>query len=60
MMPAVIMSGFSVKITQSYRPQIWTGWVLMIIGMALMTFVKLENNVGLAVAFAAIYGIGAG
>ena len=59
-MPAVIISGFSVKITQRYRPQIWTGWVLQIIGMILLSFVKLETPVGVTVAYSAVFGIGAG
>ncbi|KAF8800200.1 MFS general substrate transporter [Phlegmacium glaucopus] len=60
MTPAVIVAGFSVKLTQRYRPQIWTGWVLQIIGMTLMTFINLDTPIALTVGFSIIFGVGAG
>ncbi|KAF8520691.1 MFS general substrate transporter [Gautieria morchelliformis] len=58
--PAAIIGGTSVKIVQRYRPQIWTGWCLQLIGLSLLTLVKLETPSGLAIVFCAIYGTGAG
>lgn len=60
MTPAIIVTGFSVSITKHYRPQIWTGWVLQIIGMSLMTLVKLDSHVAQPVGFSVIFGVGAG
>ncbi|KAF8572629.1 MFS general substrate transporter, partial [Ramaria rubella] len=58
--PASVLGGISVKILKRYRPQIWTGWCLQVIGISLLTLVKLDSPVGLAVGFCVIYGAGAG
>ncbi|KAF8529299.1 MFS general substrate transporter [Hysterangium stoloniferum] len=58
--PAAVIGGTSVKIFQRYRPQIWVGWALQIIGLGLLTLVNLETTVGTAVGFCVIYGCGAG
>lgn len=58
--PAAVIGGTSVKIFQSYRPQIWTGWCLQLIGLSLMTLIKLETSSAVAVGFCVIYGAGAG
>jgi len=58
--PASILGGVSVKILKRYRPQIWMGWSLQVIGIALLTLIKLNTTSGVAVGFCAIYGIGAG
>jgi hypothetical protein len=58
--PAAAGGGISVKIFQRYRPQIWTGWALQLIGMSLMTTVRMETTTGMVVGFCAIFGVGAG
>ncbi|KAF8532577.1 MFS general substrate transporter [Gautieria morchelliformis] len=58
--PAAVIGGTSVKIVQRYRLQIWTGWCLQLIGLSLLTLVKLETPSGLAIGFCVIYGTGAG
>jgi len=58
--PAAIIGGTSVKFFQHYRPQIWIGWILMIIGVALLTLIKLDTTIGTALGFCVIYGSGAG
>jgi hypothetical protein len=58
--PAAVVGGVSVKIVKRYRPQIWTGWFLQVLGMSLMTTVKLRTNTGTMVGFSAIFGAGAG
>ncbi|KIJ48812.1 hypothetical protein M422DRAFT_225924 [Sphaerobolus stellatus SS14] len=57
---SAVIGGTSVKILQRYRPQIWLGWILMIIGMALFTTIKLQSPSGSAIGFSVVYGIGAG
>jgi len=58
--PAAIFGGASVKILKRYRPQLWAAWGLQVIGMSLMTLIKLETSIGAMVGFCVIYGIGAG
>jgi len=55
-----MVGGRSTRFIPRYRPQIWVGWVLQTIGIALLTIIKLDTNVGVAVGFAIIYGTGAG
>ncbi|KAF8585267.1 MFS general substrate transporter [Ramaria rubella] len=46
--PTAVIGGVSVKIVKRYRPQIWTGWCLQVIGASLLTLVELKSSVGLA------------
>ncbi|GJJ10965.1 hypothetical protein Clacol_005194 [Clathrus columnatus] len=55
-----MVGGRSTKFIPRYRPQIWLGWVLQTIGISLLTIIKLETHVGVAVGFVIIYGTGAG
>ncbi|KAF8520682.1 MFS general substrate transporter [Gautieria morchelliformis] len=55
-----IIGGTSVKIVQRYRPQIWTGWCLQLIGLSLLTLVKLETPSSWAIGCCVVYGTGAG
>ena len=58
--PSALMGSLSVKIFQRYRPQIWTGWCLELIGLALLTTIKIDTPAGATVGYCAIYGLGAG
>ncbi|GJJ10987.1 hypothetical protein Clacol_005216 [Clathrus columnatus] len=55
-----VIGGPSVKLISRYRPQIWFGWILQTLGISLLTTVKLETHVGVALVFIIIYGTGAG
>ena len=58
--PAAIVGAVSVKLTQRYRPQIWVGWCLELIGLSLLTLIKVDTRAGTTVGFCIIYGVGAG
>ncbi|KAF8529294.1 MFS general substrate transporter [Hysterangium stoloniferum] len=55
-----VLGGASVRFSQRYRPQIWSGWILMIIGVTLLTLIKSDTMTGFAIGFCVIYGAGAG
>lgn len=58
--PSAIVGGIAVKVIKGYRPQIYTGWCLQVIGMSLMSSIKSETPAGVVVAFSAVFGVGAG
>ncbi|GJJ10742.1 hypothetical protein Clacol_004969 [Clathrus columnatus] len=58
--PAAIVGGILVNVSQKYRPWLWVGWCLMIIGSALMTTVKATTPTGHVVGLTAIVGFGIG
>ncbi|KAF8520865.1 MFS general substrate transporter [Hysterangium stoloniferum] len=55
-----IIAGASVKFFQRYRLQMWFGWILMTIGAALLSLIKLDTMTEFAIGFCIIYGFGAG
>ncbi|GJJ14372.1 hypothetical protein Clacol_008636 [Clathrus columnatus] len=53
-----VLGGISVKIFKIYRPQIWFGWCLQIIGAGLLTSIQYDN--AKTVGYCVIFGAGAG
>ncbi|GJJ14371.1 hypothetical protein Clacol_008635 [Clathrus columnatus] len=53
-----ILCGASVKIFKIYRPQIWFGWCIQIIGAGLLTSIQYNN--AKTVGYCVIFGAGAG
>ncbi|KAF9063204.1 major facilitator superfamily domain-containing protein [Rhodocollybia butyracea] len=58
--PAVVLAGISVKITQKYRPQLFLGWALFMVGVGTLTTTRVNSSIAVAVATSAIAGAGAG
>lgn len=58
--PIAMCVGISIAILQRYRPQIWTGWVLIIISTGLLTTVKADDNIWKAIGFCILGGAGLG
>ncbi len=58
--PASIVAGSQVTRTQRYRPQMWAGWCMILIGLGLYTTLKTQDNIGHAVGFSVIVGVGIG
>lgn len=58
--PAVIVAAISVTITKSYRPQLWLGWAILIIGMGLMSTIEVNTAPPTVIGFTILVGIGAG
>ena len=57
---AALIAGALVTRTQRYRPQMWTGWCLILIGMGLLSTLKADDSVGRAVGFGVLTGVGLG
>ena len=58
--PIVIISGVSVTALKVYRPQLWLGWVLFIIGMGCFITVGADSPLAQGVGWLILIGAGAG
>ena len=58
--PSALIAGVLVKRTQRYRPQMWFGWGLILIGMGLHSTLRAQDSVARAIGFGVIVGIGIG
>ena len=58
--PSVFIAGLSIAATNRYRPQIWVGWAIVIVGFGLMTTVLTTDSLGKSIAYFFILGLGAG
>jgi hypothetical protein len=58
--PVGIVSGLSVKRTQRYRPQLWIGWVLAVLGMALLSTNSEDTSRSRSIGLLVIPSIGLG
>ncbi|KZS99914.1 MFS general substrate transporter [Laetiporus sulphureus 93-53] len=58
--PASIFAGVGVNRTRRYRPQMWAGWCLIMIGLGLYTTLTAHVSEGRAVGFSVIVGVGIG
>ncbi|KAF9236982.1 MFS general substrate transporter [Melanogaster broomeanus] len=52
--------GLLVKKTGRYRPQIWVGWCILLVGLGLMSTLRANTSPAFAVGFLVIIGIGIG
>lgn len=48
------------KRTQRYRPQMWFGWALILIGIGLHSTLRAEDSVARAIGFGVLAGVGIG
>ncbi|OSD02317.1 MFS general substrate transporter [Trametes coccinea BRFM310] len=58
--PASIAAGVAVTRTQRYRPQMWAGWCLVLVGLGLYSTLRAADNLGHAVGFSVVLGVGLG
>ena len=58
--PSALIAGVLVKRTQRYRPQMWFGWGLILIGMGLHSTLRAQDSVARAIGFGVIVGVGIG
>lgn len=59
-MPFGIVAGLSVAKFKCYRPQLWVGWVCLIVGAALMSTLNVDSTIARAIGFQIITGLGLG
>ncbi|KAF5373118.1 hypothetical protein D9758_001773 [Tetrapyrgos nigripes] len=58
--PAAMIAGTFVKVTGRYRPQMWFGWIVTLISLGLLSSVSFETNLGKAIGFLVLMGVGIG
>ncbi|PFH49132.1 hypothetical protein AMATHDRAFT_148324 [Amanita thiersii Skay4041] len=58
--PVCVVAGVSVAVTKRYRPQLWLGWCIMIVGSYLFSTLKPESSRASALGFEIVTGIGLG
>ncbi|KAJ7907895.1 major facilitator superfamily domain-containing protein [Mycena leptocephala] len=58
--PAAIVAGVLVSKTGRYRPQMWVGWGIIILGLGLLSTVRRETPVGRVVGYGVVTGVGLG
>jgi hypothetical protein len=58
--PSAIITGISVQVFNRYRPQIYLAWILVIIGLALMTTFDVGTHMGNNIGYQLIAGVGMG
>ncbi|KAH9920285.1 MFS general substrate transporter [Fomitopsis serialis] len=58
--PAAIVGGVMVGISQKYRPPLWAGWCLTIIGFGLLTTITANDPSARTIGFSVIAGSGIG
>jgi MFS family permease len=58
--PTAIISGIIITVTKQYRAQLWLGWVISIVGLALMGTTHAETSLRTFVGFEILVGAGFG
>ncbi|KAH9859176.1 Mfs1.1 [Lenzites betulinus] len=58
--PMAIIAGISVTKSRRYRPQLWTAWALVLVGVGLMSTVTEDTARGTSIGFQIIIGLGVG
>jgi hypothetical protein len=58
--PFAIVNGVSVLLLNRYRPQNYIAWILSIIGMGLLSTLKVDSSKGLTVGYQIVLGAGLG
>ncbi|KAF8553804.1 MFS general substrate transporter [Imleria badia] len=58
--PSGLITGLSITATKRYRPQIWAGWAIVIVGFGSMSTVLATDSLGKSIGFFVILGLGAG
>ncbi|KAL0570472.1 hypothetical protein V5O48_011487 [Marasmius crinis-equi] len=57
---SAVLSGISVTITKRYRPQLWVGWVLVAVGLGLITQLGPQSTYPHLLGVSVLPGIGMG
>jgi hypothetical protein len=56
----VIIGGVSVTIFKVYRPQLWLGWVLQVVGAGALSTIAADTPLARAIALQSIASVGGG
>lgn len=58
--PAAVVASILVRRTGRYRPQMWFGWVMVIIGLGLLSLVDIHTTIARLVGYLVFLGVGLG
>ncbi|KAJ3473492.1 hypothetical protein NLI96_g12977 [Meripilus lineatus] len=58
--PSVIISGLSIAITKRYRPQLWFGWILLVVGQGSLSVFRADTALGVYAVLPIVMSIGVG
>ncbi|KAJ7328843.1 MFS general substrate transporter [Mycena albidolilacea] len=58
--PAAIIAGVLVSKTGRYRPQMWAGWVIVMVGLGLLSTVQATTPIWRTVLWGGVVGVGLG
>ena len=58
--PVLVLTGVSIAATKAYRPQLWLGWAMYMIGMGALSTLHADANTGKLIGFPVLIGVGVG
>ena len=58
--PSVVVAGLSITIFKKYRPQLWIGWVLLVVGMGSLATLRADSSLAHYAVLPMVVAIGAG
>lgn len=58
--PVLLITGATIAITKSYRPQLWLAWVLFVLGMGVLSTLHADSPLARAIGFSSFIGVGGG
>jgi len=58
--PVIVISGISVTVLKIYRPQIWFGWAVILVGMGCFTLIGADTKLSVVIGILILMGVGAG
>jgi len=58
--PVSVISSASVALSKRYRPQLWLGWVITLVGTALLTTIRENTSRSISLGFQSVVGVGIG
>ncbi|KAI0057350.1 MFS general substrate transporter [Artomyces pyxidatus] len=58
--PISMLTGASIALYKFYRPQIWSGWAISVVGFGLLSRVTADSSLAAAIGYSAVAGVGIG
>ncbi|KAI9463153.1 MFS general substrate transporter [Boletus coccyginus] len=58
--PSALITGLSIEVTERYRPQMWVGWAIVIVGFGLVCTTLAMDSLRKPFGFVVILGLDAG
>ncbi|KAJ6567332.1 Mfs1.2 [Mycena vulgaris] len=58
--PITMLTGFSVNVFKRYRPQLWSGWAVLVLSSGLLSTITADSSRAKSIGFQVINGLGIG